>query len=150
MAKYTSKVVRLAPRSLLPKRAGRKSTHPADVKGGHPVLALGRPGSARPQATLGNIRPRLEAERSGQLGYILHTDAVLYPGFPGGALVNTSGQVVGLTNLVFGRGKGVAIGLPVAGQVAEALLAHGAVPRGYLGIQTQLVTLLGELGHRPS
>src|SRR5207245_19933 len=69
------------------------------------------------------------------------TDAVLYPGFSGGALVDVSGRVVGLTNLMFGRGKSVAIGAPVVQQVAETLLAHGAIPRGYLGIRTQLVAL---------
>jgi S1-C subfamily serine protease len=114
---------------------------PDEVKVGHLVLALGRPGNAGLQATIGIISARLDTERNGQLGYILHTDAVLYPGFSGGALVDTSRRVVGLTNLVFGRGHGVAIGAPVVQQVAATLLAHGAVPRGYLGIRTQLVAL---------
>jgi S1-C subfamily serine protease len=66
---------------------------------------------------------------------------VLYPGFSGGALVDVSGRVVGLTNLMFGRGNSVAIGVPVVRQVAEALLAHGGMPRAYLGVRTQLVAL---------
>jgi S1-C subfamily serine protease len=114
---------------------------PDDVKVGHLVLALGRPGNSGLQATIGIISARLDTERNGQLGYILHTDAVLYPGFSGGALADVSGRVVGLTNLVFGRGNSVAIGAPVVQQVAELLLAHGGVPRGYLGIRTQLVAL---------
>jgi S1-C subfamily serine protease len=114
---------------------------PEAVKVGHLVLAVARPGTAGLQATIGIISARMDTERSGRLGYILHTDAVLYPGFSGGALVDTSGHVAGLTNLAFGRGKGVAVGTPVVRQVAEALLAHGTVPRGYLGIRTQLVAL---------
>lgn len=108
---------------------------------GHLVLAIGRPGTAGLQATIGIISARMETERAGTPGYILHTDAVLYPGFSGGALVDASGGVVGLTNLVFGRGQGVAIGTPVVAQVLEALLAHGAVRRGYLGVRTQWVPL---------
>lgn len=112
-----------------------------EAKVGHLVLALGRPGNQGLQATIGIISARQDTERSGRLGYILHTDAVLYPGFSGGALVAVSGRMVGITNLMFGRGMGVAIGTPVVDQVAEALLAHGRVPRGYLGISTQAVAL---------
>jgi S1-C subfamily serine protease len=117
------------------------SAEPDAVKVGHLVLAVARPGTTGLQATIGIISARMDTERDGALGYILHTDAVLYPGFSGGALVDMSSRVVGMTNLVFGRGKGVAIGAPVVRQVAEALLAHGRVPRGYLGIRTQLVAL---------
>jgi S1-C subfamily serine protease len=118
-----------------------ESAPPEEVKVGHLVLALGRPGTAGLQATIGIISARLETERNGELGYILHTDAVLYPGFSGGALVDGHSRVAGLTNLMFGRGKGVAIGMPVVRQVAEALLAHGRVPRSYLGISTQPAAL---------
>src|SRR5437016_2213679 len=54
---------------------------PGDVKVGHLVLALARPGSSGLQATIGIISARMDTERNGTLGYILHTDAVLYPGF---------------------------------------------------------------------
>jgi S1-C subfamily serine protease len=114
---------------------------PGEVKVGALVLALGRPGAAGLQTTLGIISARLDTEREGRLGYVLHTDAVLYPGFSGGALATVSGRVAGMTNLIFGRGKGVAIGTPVVEQIAAALLAHGRVQRGYLGIRTQSVPL---------
>ena len=116
-----------------------------DVKIGQIVLALGRPGNSGLQATIGIIGARLESQTGGQAGYILNTDAVLYPGFSGGPLVDVSGGVVGLNNLMFGRGRGVAIGTPVVATVAGALLSHGKVSRGYLGVRTQSVAIPGSL-----
>lgn len=112
-----------------------------EAKVGHLALALGRPGESGLQATIGIISARLESETNGQPGYILNTDAVLYPGFSGGALVNVNGQVLGLTNLMFGRGRGVALGAPIVQEVVNLLLTHGRVQRGYLGIRMQGVIL---------
>lgn len=111
------------------------------VKVGNLVLALGRPGSSGLQATIGIVSARYESETNGTPGYIVNTDAVLYPGASGGALVDASGRVVGLLNRLYGRGMGVAVGMPVVGQVVSALLTHGRVQRGYLGVRTQLVGL---------
>jgi serine protease DegQ len=52
------------------------SAGPDEVKVGHLVLALGRPGTSGLQATIGIISARHDTERNGQLGYILHTDAI--------------------------------------------------------------------------
>src|SRR5687768_5639199 len=112
-----------------------------DVKIGQIVLALGRPGNSGLQATIGIIGARMESQTGGQPGYILNTDAVLYPGFSGGPLVDVAGRVVGLNNLMFGRGRGVAVGTPVVAAVASALLSHGRVQRGYLGVRTQSVAI---------
>src|SRR5262249_35186957 len=111
------------------------------VKVGQLALALARPGRSGLQATLGIISARLESQSHGEEEYILHTDAVLYPGFSGGPLVNVNGQVVGILNLMFGRGKGVALGTPITNHILKALLAHGRVQRGYLGVRTQQVLL---------
>jgi serine protease Do/serine protease DegQ len=47
---------------------------------------------------------------------------------------------------MFGRGRGVAIGTPVVQAVVSALLAHGRIRRGYLGVRTQNAELPDLLG----
>jgi S1-C subfamily serine protease len=108
---------------------------------GHLALVAARPGNAGLQVTLGIISARQDSQNDGQDEYLLHTDALLYPGFSGAPLVDMSGQVVGLINLMFGRGKGIALGVPIVAHTVETLLAHGRVQRGYLGVRTQLVAL---------
>ena len=114
---------------------------PEAVQVGQIVLALGRPGESGLSATVGIISARQDAQDGGRPEYILHTDAALYPGFSGGPLVNVAGEIVGLTNLSFGRGMGFALGLPIVAHVADALLTGGTVKRGYLGVSTQSVAL---------
>ena len=116
-----------------------------DAQIGSLVLALARPGQAGLQATSGIISARQESQKEGKAEYILHTDATLYPGFSGGALVTMSGGVAGMTNLLFGRGKGVAIGAPIISHVVEALLTTGTARRGYLGLSTQQVAITANL-----
>ena len=114
---------------------------PEAVQVGQLVLALGRPGESGLSATFGIISARQDTQDRGRPEYVLHTDATLYPGFSGGPLVNVAGEVVGMTNLSYGRGMGFALGLPILAHVADALLAGGAVKRGYLGVSTQSVAL---------
>jgi S1-C subfamily serine protease len=118
-----------------------KRARPEEARVGNLVLALGRPGAAGLQATIGIISAHLESQHEGQDEHILHTDAVLYPGFSGGPLVDVTGAVVGMTNRGFGHGIGVALGIPVLEHVCDALLSHGWVRRGYLGVGTQAVEL---------
>ncbi len=115
------------------------------VKVGHLALALGRPGTSGLQATIGIVSARINSQKEGQDEYLLHTDAILYPGFSGGPLVNVNGEVIGMNNLLYGRGKGVAVGAPVLSHVVGSLLQHGTVRRGYLGVRTQLVELPASL-----
>jgi S1-C subfamily serine protease len=103
------------------------------------VLAVGRPGNAGLQATFGIISSSREA--NGAHGKVFYTDATFYPGFSGGALVDAGGDFVGLLNLGWNRGRGVAIGAGVVQDVVTALVTHGRVQRGYLGIGTQPVEL---------
>lgn len=118
----------------------------ATAEGGVPTvgqiaLAVARPGEYGLTATLGLVSNVQETETDGAPEYILSTDAVLYPGFSGGALVNAKGELLGLLNRLYGRGMGVALGTPLLARVVEQIKAHGSVKRGYLGVRTQLVPL---------
>lgn len=113
----------------------------ADVRVGSLVLALSRPGAAGLRASLGIVSALIPSEHRGQAEYLLHTDAALYPGASGGALIDMQGRMIGLTNLMFGRMGSVALGTPVVANTVEALLTHGQVRRAYLGVRSQHVTL---------
>lgn len=117
----------------------------ASVRVGQIALALARPGDLGLLATVGIISSRRDSQTNGHDEYILSTDADLYPGASGGALVNAQGAFVGLLNRMYGRGLGVALGTPLVARVVETLLAHGRIPRGYLGIRTQLVAIPAHL-----
>lgn len=125
--------------------AGRSSVAWKTVEGlrvGHLVLALGRP-THEVQATLG-IVSALETDRKtplgGSLRPYLQTDVVMYPGFSGGPLVDVEGNILGVNTSVF-RGVSVAISTPIVRSVTEALLAHGRIRRGYIGVGLQPVKI---------
>lgn len=114
-----------------------------DLGVGHLVLALGRPGKTV-QATLGIISALGDAWRTPAGGHIdryIQTDVVMYPGFSGGPLVNAAGNVVGLNTSALNQGVSLAIPASTLKRVADTLLAHGKMRRGYLGISTQRVHL---------
>jgi serine protease DegQ len=115
------------------------------VRVGSLAAAVARPGRGDLQATLGIVTSRLEAQDSGRPEYILGTDAKLLPGFSGGALIDMNGRVIGVLNLMFGRRAGVALGVSLVANVVEALLAHGKIKRGYLGVGAQVVELSAAL-----
>jgi S1-C subfamily serine protease len=118
-----------------------------NLRVGHLVLALGRPGK-RVMATLGIVSALNENWRTptgGQIDRYLQTDVVMYPGFSGGLLLSAEGEGLGLNTSALLRGVSMSIPYPTLQRVVEALLAHGRVRRGYLGVGGQPVRLPGEL-----
>ena len=118
-------------------------TETSDVKVGHLALALGRPGR-RVQATLGVVSAIGEAWRTSAGGHIdtyLQTDVVMYPGFSGGALVEAGGGILGMNSSALARGVSVTLPTNTVRRVVEALMTHGRVRRGFLGIKAQPVRL---------
>ena len=115
-----------------------------DVKVGQLVLALGRPDSAGVQASWGivtSISGPARTFRGGMLDEYIRSETTPYPGFSGGPLVNTEGEVLGLNTSGLTRGSSLTIPVKVAWRVAEALATHGSVKRGYLGVRTQPVEM---------
>lgn len=116
-----------------------------DLRVGQLALALGRPGRGV-QSTLGVISALGDGWRTGAGGQIsryVQTDVVMYPGFSGGPLVDVAGRVAGLNSSALARGVSVSLPTATVRRVVEALLAHGKVRRGYLGVSTQRIRLSG-------
>jgi S1-C subfamily serine protease len=114
------------------------------VKVGQLVLALGRPNSQGMQASWGivtSISGPARTFRGGLLDEYIRSETTPYPGFSGGPLVNTEGEVLGLNTSGLTRGSSLTIPVKVAWRVAEALATHGSVKRGYLGVRTQPVEI---------
>jgi S1-C subfamily serine protease len=131
-------VLRVAEKAL---KAAKTSD---DVKVGQLVLALGRPNSGGMQASWGivtSINGPTRTARGGMLDQFILTETTPYPGFSGGPLVNTEGEVLGLNTSGLTRGSSLTIPVSAAWRVAEALATHGSVKRGYLGVRTQPVEI---------
>jgi S1-C subfamily serine protease len=117
---------------------------PQAARVGQLVLALGRPSPDGIQASLGVVSAAggpLRTGRGGLLDRYLRTDAIPYPGFSGGPLVDTAGRVVGLNTSGLARGAALTIPADLAWSVAGTLEKHGHVRRGYLGVRSQPVAI---------
>jgi S1-C subfamily serine protease len=116
---------------------------PEDLAVGGLVLALGRPGD-KLLATLGIISALDEpwtTPNGGQIDHYLQTDAVMYPGFSGGPLIDAEQRVAGLNSSSLVAGLSLAIPAPTVRRTVEAVLSGRPVRRGYLGITAQPVPL---------
>ncbi len=133
-------VLRVTENALTPAKTSE------DVKVGQLVMALGRP---RVQAGImevswgivTSINGPTRTFRGGMLDEYIRTETTPYPGFSGGPLINTEGEVLGLNTSGLTRGSSLTIPVKVAWRVAEALATHGSVKRGYLGVRTQPVEI---------
>lgn len=116
----------------------------AEARIGQLVLAVGRPGPDGIQASQGIISAvggPLGTSTGGLLERYLRSDAIPYPGFSGGPLIDLAGQVVGINTTGILNGASFTIPADQAWKIAELLNRQGRVSRGYLGVRTQPVEL---------
>lgn len=106
------------------------------------VLALGAEGGA-PTAALGLVsvsRGPWQSMRGGEIDARVELDSRLRSTAEGGLVVNSTGQAFGMT--VFGpRRRVLVIPSVTIGRIAARLETHGHIPRGYLGLGLQPVTI---------
>jgi S1-C subfamily serine protease len=124
--------------------AARAEPVPQPARVGQLVLALGRPSPQGIQASLGVVSAidgPLRTGRGGLLEQYLRTDAIPYPGFSGGPLVDSAGRVVGINTSGLARGASLAIPAALAWSLAEILFQHGHIQRGFLGVRSQPVAI---------
>ncbi len=108
------------------------------------ALAVGAESGA-PTAALGLIsvsRGPWQSMRGGEIDARVEIDARLRSTAEGGLAVNAAGQAFGMT--VFGpRRRVLVIPSITIGRIAARLETHGHIPRGYLGLGLQSVTIEG-------
>lgn len=132
----------------------------SDLKVGEPVIALGAPLGLSSTVTSGivsalgrTVAVPGEAAQSALLMDAIQTDAAINPGNSGGALVNCSGQLVGMPSAgaavptASGEasqgniGLGFAIPVKAAIEDANELIAKGHVTHAYFGLTAEPVSV---------
>lgn len=126
----------------------------SDLRVGQPVVAIGSPLGLSGTVTTGIIsamnRPVSTTGEAGNQNTVLdaiQTDAAINPGNSGGALVNMSGQLVGVNSAIATMGAdspdsqsgsiGLGFAIPVdqAKRIADELISSGKATHASLGVQ---------------
>jgi putative serine protease PepD len=124
---------------------------PASVQVGEPVVAIGYALDlgGEPTVTSGVLSAinREIDEQSATISGAVQTDAAVNPGNSGGPLLDQDGHVIGVNTAgLVGTAQQPAQGInfAVSGQTAEsvakAIIDHGSVTRGYIGVSVTNVT----------
>lgn len=121
------------------------------------VLAAGTPFRLQSTVTAGIVSAKARSievlEDPSGIESFIQTDAAVNPGNSGGALVNTDGELVGITTAILtfsGRSEGYSFAIPsnLVKKVISDLREFGTVHRGMMGIEARSVDfeLSQELG----
>jgi putative serine protease PepD len=153
-----------APSDLVPIRTGNADT----LRVGDPVMAVGNPLGLAGTVTTGIVSalnrpvttsqeespsqdPFGQNQQQGEpvVTNAIQTSAAINPGNSGGALVNASGQLVGINSSIASVGSsdtggqsgniGIGFAIPVneVTSIADQLVADGKAEHAYLGVSTQ-------------
>lgn len=123
------------------------------LRTGEPVIAIGNPlgptfsGSVTQGIISGLERAiPVDINQDGVVDWqaeVLQTDAAINPGNSGGALINITGQVIGINSMKIAQsaveGIGLAIPINYAIPIIDDLENFGEVKRPYMGLQLQSV-----------
>ena len=127
---------------------------------GDQVMAMGSPFALSRSVTLGIVSNPMrvfadgsasddveemeleEGQRTGLFTRWIQHDALINPGNSGGPLVNLKGRVVGVNELG-GSSMGFAIPSNLARDIADKIIAHGEVPRSWIGVSFKPIDKTG-------
>jgi serine protease DegQ len=120
--------------------------HPEQAQVGDMVLAIGNPFGVGQTVTMGII----SALKRNHLGLntfesFIQTDAAINPGNSGGALVDVSGNLIGINSAIYSPnggslGIGFAIPASIVKKTMEQIIQSGSVTRGWIGAGVQELT----------
>ena len=119
-----------------------------NLKIGEWVLAVGNPFNLTSSVTAGIVSAKgrsLDLQQRQGIESFIQTDAALNPGNSGGALVNTKGELVGITSAIISptmsySGNSFAIPVNIVKKVVTDLEEYGTVQRGIIGVNIEDVT----------
>lgn len=115
------------------------------VKVGDFVAAIGNPFGLSQTVTSGIVSAVGRTTGIESFENFIQTDASINPGNSGGALINISGQLIGINTAILAPNRGsVGIGFAIPANMAKSimqqLITYGNVRRGALGIGAQNVS----------
>ncbi|OLU32494.1 2-alkenal reductase [Pseudomonas sp. PA15(2017)] len=117
-----------------------------NIRIGDVTLAIGNPFGVGQTVTMGIVSATGRNQlRLNTYEDFIQTDAAINPGNSGGALVDAYGNLVGINTAIFskpGGSQGIGFAIPVnlAMEVMQAIIEHGKVIRGWLGLEVQPLT----------
>ncbi len=137
--------------AVLKIRADNLSTIPQNPKRqvhvGDVALAIGNPynlGQSVSQGIISAVGRNAVGDSVGRQNFI-QTDASINRGNSGGALINSAGELVGISTLSIGKtaneiaeGLNFAIPMDIANDVLHKIMRDGRVIRGYFGVQSDI------------
>ncbi|TYA37136.1 outer membrane-stress sensor serine endopeptidase DegS [Aggregatibacter actinomycetemcomitans] len=133
--------------STIPQNLSRP-VHVGDVG-----LAIGNPynlGQSVSQGIISAVGRSAVGEALGRQNFI-QTDASINRGNSGGALINSAGELLGISTLSIGKtsneiaeGLNFAIPIDLANDVMKKIIRDGRVIRGYFGVQTDILFSNGQ------
>ena len=136
-------VLKIDADNLVPAKLGDT----AQLQVGDDVVAIGHaldlPGGPTVTRGVVSAKERLIQEDPYMIPGAIQTDAPINPGNSGGPLVNTYGEVIGITTQVIrgtAEGIGFAISIDTVKPIVGELIEKGRVERGYLGINLINIT----------
>ncbi len=120
-----------------------------NLKVGEWVLAIGNPFNLASTVTAGIVSAKARniniINKSTAIEAFIQTDAAVNPGNSGGALVNVSGELVGVITAIAsptGSFSGYSFAVPerIARKIVSDLMEYGSVQRAFIGISINEVT----------
>lgn len=130
-------LIKIEAKKLQPITVGSSET----LKIGEWVLAIGNPYGFTSTVTAGIVSAKARSMQSANpVESFIQTDAAINPGNSGGALVNASGELVGINAMIYSQtgaysGYGFAIPTTIMNKVVKDLREFGVVQRAMLGIR---------------
>lgn len=111
-----------------------------NIRVGEWVLAVGNPLGLNNTVTAGIVSAKARSLGANGVESFIQTDAAINQGNSGGALVNSSGQLIGINAMLYSQtgsysGYGFAIPTTIMNKVVEDLKKYGTVQRAMIGIQ---------------